>query len=150
MADYTLLAANRRARYDYQINDTLLAGIRLSGAEVKSIRAGHVRLNGSFAGFRSGELWLNNVHISPYPPAKQEDYQPTRTRKLLLKRQQLAQLARASQSGHSIVVLSVGQSGSYVKVELGIGRGRKRYDKREHIKRREAKRDAAKAMRRRS
>lgn len=150
MADYKLLAANRRARYDYQVNDTILAGIRLSGAEVKSIRAGHIRLNGSFATFRSGELWLNNVHISPYPPAKQEDYQPTRARKLLVQRRQLAELARHTQAGLSIVVLSIGQSGSYIKVELGIGRGRKRYDKREHIKRREARRDAAKAIRRRS
>jgi SsrA-binding protein len=113
------------------------------------VRGGHANLHGSFASLRGGELWLNNTHISPYPPAKQESYEPTRQRKLLLTRQQLDELARSVHSGYSIVVLSLGTSGSFIKVELGLGRGRKRYDKREHIKRREAKRDAAKALRQR-
>lgn len=149
MADYKALATNRRARYDFAVTDTVLAGIVLTGAEVKSVRGGHVSMSGSFASFRASELWLNNLHISPYPPATLNDYVPTRARKLLVHRHQLGQLARASQSGRSIIVLSIGHSGSYIKVELGMGRGRKRYDKREHIKRREAKRDAAKLLRRR-
>lgn len=149
MADYKAFATNRRARYDFAVTDTVLAGIVLTGAEVKSVRGGHITLHGSFATFRGAELWLNNVHISPYPPATLNDYVPTRPRKLLVHRRQLDQLAHASQSGQSIIVLSIGSSGSFIKVELGLGRGRKRYDKREHIKQRQAKRDVAKLLRRR-
>ena len=150
MPDYKALITNRRARYDYQLDETLVAGLALAGHEVKSARAGHVNLKGAFASFRGNELWLNNVHISPYPPAGTTDYVPTQARKLLLHRRQLDQLVAAAKSGRSIVVLSLGVSGPRLKVELGIGRGQKHYDKRESIKRRQAERDAAKALRGRS
>lgn len=150
MPEYKALISNRKANFDYALNERLLAGVVLTGQEVKSLRAGHAHLKGAFATLRGNELWLNNTHISAYPPAKSEGYDPTRARKLLVKRNQLAELARSAQSGLSIVVLSIGVSGSYIKVELGIGRGRKRHDKREVIKQRQANREAAKVIKSRS
>lgn len=147
---YKPITINRRSQHDYDIKDRVLAGIALQGHEVKSVRAGHVQLKGAYAEIVNGELWLLNAHISPYPAAKLSDYQPTRSRKLLVHKRELEQFASARQSGQALAVMSVGLSGRLIKVELGIGRGRKLHDKRERIKRREADLEAAKAIKARS
>ena len=144
--DYKIITVNRQARRNYDIKERLLAGIVLEGHEVKSIRAGHVQLKGAYADFHGNELWLINAHISPYPPAKLSGYQPTRSRKLLLHRRQLDHVASVKQAGQAVAVISLGLSGRMIKVELGLGRGRKNRDKRELIKRRQADRDAARAL----
>lgn len=150
MPNYHPIARNRRATYDYEIKERLLAGVVLRGPEVKSVRAGHVSLKGAFANFHNNELWLNNVHISPYPPAHDQPQDPDRTRKLLLHKKQIDQLNSQKQSGLQIVVCSIGLSGPYIKVELGIGHSKKRHDKRETIKRRQASREAQRSIKNRT
>lgn len=144
--DYKIIATNRRARHDYDVKEHILAGIVLEGHEVKSIRAGHVQLKGAYADVLQNEVWLINAHVSPYPAAKLSSYNPTRSRKLLLHRRQIDHIASAKRSGQVLAVVSLGLSGRLIKVELGIGRGRKSQDKRELLKRRQADRDAAKAI----
>jgi len=147
MTNYRPITINRRATFDYDIQDRVLAGIVLRGSEVKSVRNGHASLKGAFAAFKDGELWLSNMHVSPYPPAHDQQHEPDRPRKLLLHKKQLQDLQDQKLAGRSIVVCSIGASGPYIKVELGIGRGKKKHDKREAIKRRQADRDAARAIR---
>lgn len=138
-----VLAKNRRASFDYQLEDKLVAGLVLSGSEVKSVKAGHASLKGSFVTLRDGEAWLNNAHITPYQPGGHASTpDPTRTRKLLLHRKQLLELSTSRQEGMQLVPLALVQDGRLVKLELALGRGKKRYDKRETIKRRTAERDA--------
>lgn len=146
MNKYRPIATNRRAKFDYEIEDRILAGIVLTGPEVKSIRNGHVSLKGSFAHFRNAELWLNNMHVSPYPPAHDMPHDSERPRKLLVHKSQLSNLHTQKQSGRNLVVCSIGVSGPYIKAEIGIGRGKKRYDKRETIKRRQAERDTKRSI----
>lgn len=144
---YSPIAKNRRARYDYEITSILIAGIVLSGPEVKSIRNGSVSLKGAFANFKDGELWLNNMHISKYTHSSFEaGYEPERPRKLLLSKNELARLVADKQNGNHIVILSIGISGKYIKAELGIGRSKKIHDKRQKIKTRNQLRDAQKAQ----
>lgn len=150
MTNYRVLAKNRRATFDYEIQDRLLAGIVLSGPEVKSIRRGAVSLKSAFANFIGNELWLNNMHVSPYPPARDQPHDPERPRKLLLQRKQLDQLLSQKQAGLNIVVCSVGLSGQYIKAELGVGRSKKRHDKRQVVKQRQAQREAARLIRRKT
>lgn len=145
-----MLAKNRRANFDYEIQERLLAGIVLRGPEVKSIRRGAVSLKSAFANFMNGELWLNNMHVSPYPPAQSQNHDANRPRKLLLHQKQLDELFKQKQSGLNIVICSVGLAGGYIKAELGIGRGKKQYDKRQTIKKRQADREAAKSIRQRA
>jgi len=145
--NYMPISKNRRARYDYEISRTLVAGIVLNGPEVKSIRNGSVSLKGSFANFKDGELWLNNMHVSKYAHSSPEDNQdPERPRKLLLNKVELARLVASKQNGNHITILSVGVSGKYIKAELGIGRSKKIHDKRQKIKSRNQLRDAQKAQ----
>jgi SsrA-binding protein len=147
MHKYVPLATNQRARYDYEIGDRFVAGIVLHGPEVKSIRAKHVSLKGSFATFKDAELYIVNMHVSAYPPAKlANNYDPVRSRKLLLNKRQLNQISSFKQTAGSIVVLSVGLQGPYIKVELGLGRGKKQYDKRQVIMKRQLERDAKRAL----
>lgn len=142
-----LLAKNRRATFDYEITERLVAGLELSGSEVKSMKAGHASLKGSFVILRGGEAWLNNAHVTPYQPSGQNQPQdPTRVRKLLLHRRQLNQLMSTKTEGYAIVPTALVQDGRYVKLEIGIGRGKKRYDKRQAIKRREASREASRQL----
>jgi SsrA-binding protein len=148
--DYRIIATNRTAKRNYDIQDKFLAGVVLEGHEVKSARNGHVQLKGAYADFRGHELWLINAHIAPYPPAKLDGYEPSRSRKLLLHRQQLNQIAAARQNGLAIAVISIGRAGRLLKVELGVGRGRKKHDKRQVLKRRQADMEAAKAISARS
>lgn len=133
--NYKPILINRRAIYDYDITETMIAGMVLSGAEVKSIRTGLANLKGSFANFSNGELWANNIHISPYPRATYDKtYDPTRARKLLVSKSQLDKLAVHKQNGKQIAVLSLGVSGKYLKLEIGIGTSKKKHDKRHQIK----------------
>lgn len=144
-----ILAKNRRATFDYQITDKLVAGIVLSGSEVKSAKAGHASLKGSFIVVRDGEAYLTNAHITPYNRAgNAADMDPTRTRKLLLHKRQIDELAGDKTSGISAVPLALLQDKSLIKVEIGLGRGKKRYDKREVIKKRDTDRDARRELKR--
>jgi len=143
-----LLAKNRRATFDYDITERLVAGISLLGAEVKSIKAGHASLKGSFISLRQGEAYLTNSHITPYVHASdKQQIDPTRNRKLLLHRRQLDMLVGQKQSGLSVVPTAFLQEGRLVKLEIGIGRGKKRYDKRQDIKRRDTARELARDLR---
>jgi len=142
-----LLAKNRRATYDYQITDKLVAGLVLSGAEVKSIKLGHASLKGSFVTIKDGEAWLNNAQVTPYNAAgNRSSLDPVRPRKLLVHRRQLAELARAKQNGLQLVALTLFEERSLIKLEVGIGRGKHRYDKREVLKRRLQEREASRQL----
>jgi SsrA-binding protein len=139
-----VLAKNRRASYDYELADRLTAGVVLSGAEVKSIKAGHVSLKGSFVTLRDGEAWLNNVHVTPYQPGGQaQTPDPTRQRKLLLHRKQIDELLGEKQAGQSLVPTALLLDGRLIKLELAVGKGKKRFDKRHSIKQRTTDREIA-------
>lgn len=143
-----LLAKNRRATFDYQIEDKLVAGLVLSGAEVKSIKLGHASMKGSFVTIRENEAWLNNAHVTPYNMAgNRSGLDPTRPRKLLLHRKQLIEVIGKKQSGHQLVALALLEDHGLVKLELGVGRGKKLYDKRETMRRRTQEREAAREAR---
>ena len=141
-------AINKKAKFDYEILDTLEAGLVLTGQKVKSIRTGHINLKSGFISIYGDNAYLTNVHISKYKYAGQlKDYEPERSRKLLLKAKELAYLRGKSQEkGLTIVPLSVYTKGPHIKVEIGIGRGKKKYDKRRTIKDRETKREVERKM----
>lgn len=142
-----LLAKNRRAFFDYQISDKLVAGLVLSGAEVKSAKLGQISLKGSFVAIRGGEAWLNNMYVTPYNMAgNRSQLDPTRPRKLLVHRRQLAELIGQKQAGYQIVPLALLEERGLVKLEIGLGRSKKRYDKREDIKRRTQEREASRQI----
>ena len=138
---------NREALRDYEILDRLEAGIELRGTEVKSIRAGSVSLKGCFARMIRGEMFLQNMNISPYEQGNINNHDPVRERKLLLHAKEILRLkAAVEQKGYTIVPLSVYFKGKHVKVELGTGRGKRQHDKRETVKRKDADREAARAV----
>ena len=142
-----VLAKNRRASFDYELADRLTAGLVLSGAEVKSIKAGHVSLKGSFVTLRDGEAWLNNAHVTPYQPGGQKAApDPTRQRKLLLHRKQINDLLGEKQAGLSLVPTALLLDGRLVKLELAVGKGKKRFDKRHSIKQRDTDRETQRAV----
>jgi SsrA-binding protein len=144
-----LLAKNRRATFDYDITERIVAGISLTGDEVKSIKAGFASLKGSFVSLHENEAYLSNSHVTPYRNAAHKaDIDPTRNRKLLLHRKQLDQLIIHKQSGLSVVPTALLEDRRLVKLEIGIGRGKKLYDKRETIKRRDTARELAREMKR--
>lgn len=143
-------AENKKARFNYEILEEYEAGIVLSGAEVKSIRGGHISLKESFATVRSGEIWLTNAHISPYKPARIEGYDPTRSRKLLLKKAETEKLiGKSGEQGLTLVPLKVYDKNGKIKVEIGLARGKKKYDKREVIKRRDVEREVSRSLKER-
>jgi len=145
-----LVAQNRRARHDYHIEDTVEAGLVLTGTEVKSLREGRASLVDGYAAIAEGEAWLHNVHIPEYTQGTWTNHEPRRTRKLLLHRDQIRKLnAKTQETGLTIIPLAVYFKDGYAKVEIGVARGKKSYDKRHSIAEREAKRDAARAMARR-
>ena len=149
MSGYKNIAVNRRATYDYEILDRVEAGLILKATEIKSIRANRVNLSGAYAYPTNGELWLQNCHIAPYPSAVRENHEPLRPRKLLLRKEQIRRFAQAAQQkGHTLVPLKLYISGHYAKIELGIGIGRKRHDKRRIIEERDRRREAREAERR--
>lgn len=142
-----LLAKNKRATFDYQLGDRMVAGLALSGDEVKSIKAGHASLKGSFISLRNGEAYLTNAQVTPYTHASSRDeYDPTRNRKLLLHRRELNRLIGDKQSGLSVVPTALLQDKRLIKLEIGIGAGKKRYDKRETIKQRDINRELARQL----
>ncbi|HKW78559.1 MAG TPA: SsrA-binding protein SmpB [Candidatus Limnocylindria bacterium] len=145
------LADNRRARFDYSIEERLEAGVSLTGTEIKSLRAGHVNLRDGYARVERGEAWLRGVHISPWTHTGRENHEPLRPRKLLLHKREIDFLARGSQErGYTIVPLRIYTKAGRAKVELGLARGRRRYEKRQVIKEREAQREMDAAIRRRA
>lgn len=145
-----IISDNRQARYLYEILESYEAGIVLVGTEVKSIRAGKVNLKDGYAIIRQGEAWLLNVHISPYQAGGEYfNHEPRRTRKLLLHRKEINRLlGKVEQQGLTLVPLKMYFKGGRVKISIGLAKGKKIYDKRETIKRREDKRDMARAMKR--
>ena len=141
MPDKTV-AVNRRAHHQYAIEETLEAGLALTGTEIKSIRAGRVNLAEAYARIERGEAWLIGAHIAPYEQGNRNNHEPTRTRKLLLHRDQIAELlGRTQAKGFTLVPLKLYIRNGMAKLELGIGRGKKAYDKRRTIAERDARRD---------
>ena len=149
-AEDVVVARNRKARHDYEILETLEAGLVLKGTEVKSVREGNVNLKDGYATVERGEAYLHNVHISPYDPASRWNVDPVRRRKLLLNRHEIRVLAsRTQEKGLTVVPLDIHFRHGFAKVTLGIARGKKHYDKRESIRRRELDREAERQMGRR-
>ncbi|MCZ3390136.1 MAG: SsrA-binding protein SmpB [Actinomycetia bacterium] len=145
-----LVAQNRKARHDYHIDGTYEAGLVLTGTEVKSLREGRASLVDGYAAVKEGEVWLHNVHIPEYTQGTWTNHEPRRVRKLLLHRDQIRKLsAKTHESGLTIVPLALYFKDGYAKVEIGVARGKKSYDKRHSIAEREAKRDADRAVARR-
>lgn len=142
------VAVNRRARYDYEILQRYDAGLVLLGPEIKSIRAGKANIGEGYARFSDGELWLYNVHIAQYEAAREKP-EPTRPRKLLLHRAELARMRRAleEQQRATVIPLRLYLARGLAKVELGVARGKREYDKRQAIAKRESERDIARALR---
>lgn len=141
---YKLIAKNPTAKHNYTIIDTIETGIVLTGTEIKSIRNGRVNLKDSYAGIRNFELFIYNMHISPYEFGNIYNKDPLRDRKLLVNKHELNRLVgQVKQKGYSLIPISLYFKGNFVKVELGIGKGKKLYDKRQDI----AKRDAEIRMR---
>ena len=143
------IAVNRRATYDYEILERVEAGLVLMSSEIKSIRDNRVNLSGAYAFPQNGELWLQNCHIAPYPSAVRDNHEPLRPRKLLLRKDQLRRLSEtAKQKGYTIVPLKIYISGHYAKIQLGVGRVKKRFDKRRAVAERDRRREAREAERR--
>lgn len=141
-------AKNRKAFFDYEILEKFTAGIELMGQEVKSVRAGKINLRGAFVAVRGGEAFLLSAEIPPYQPKNAPvEYDARRARKLLLTHKELEKLAKAEQTkGLTIVPLSVYNKGKFLKVDLAIARGKKEYDKRETIKKRDTERDLRRSL----
>ncbi len=139
------LVTNRRAAHDYHIEERYEAGIELTGPEVKSIRAGRANLRGSYARIVNGEVWLEGMHVSPYDQASTHvAYDPERPRRLLLHRREIRRLiGKVQERGYTLIPLRLYTKGRWIKVELGLARGKKQYDKREAIKRRDLEREMA-------
>lgn len=141
MDNKKILANNKKAYHDYFIDETFEAGISLSGTEVKSVRMGKVNLKDSYAYIKNGEVLLSNTHISPYEQGNIFNLDPLRDRKLLLNKQEINKITGwLTQKGYTLVALSIYLKGKWVKVQLGLARGKKLYDKRDDIAERDAKR----------
>ena len=144
MGGDTTIAQNRKARYEYFIDETFEAGLVLTGTEIKSVRANKVNLAGAYARVERGEAWLIGAHIAPYEQASRDNHDPKRTRKLLLHRKEIDEIiGRAKQKGQTIVPLRLYLSRGRAKLELGLARGKQLHDKRRDIADREAKREVA-------
>lgn len=143
-----VLAINRKAYHDYLIQEVYEAGIALTGSEVKAIRAGRANLRDGFAKVEGGQVWLWNVHVGAYEPASRFGHAPKRPRRLLLHREEIRRLTgKVEERGYTLVPLRLYLRGHRVKVELGLGRGRKLHDKREALAEREAQREIERALR---
>jgi SsrA-binding protein len=147
-SDRKVIATNRKARFEYEILDTFEAGIALLGPEVKSLRAGRANLSDAYATIRRGEVFLISAHISPYAQAGRANPEPRRERKLLLHKAEIARLqGRVAERGFTLVPLELYFKNGRAKVELAVARGRRRYDKREAIRRRETDRELRRTLR---
>lgn len=142
-----IVANNPTARHNYTIQDTIEAGIVLTGTEIKSIRNGKVNLKDSYANIKNGEVFIYGMHISPYEHGNIFNKDPLRTRKLLLTRREINKLTGLiKQKGLTLVPISLYFNGNFLKIELGIGKGKKLYDKREDIAKKDAERRIQRAM----
>ncbi len=141
------IATNRKARHDYHIDDTFEAGMVLTGTEIKSIRAGRVNLRDSYATVKEGELWLLNAHIAPYDQGTYANHEPRRPRKLLMHRREINRIAgKLQEKGFTLVPLRLYLKNNLAKVELGLARGKKQYDKRAALRQRETRREIDRAV----
>lgn len=147
MTEIKVVATNRKAGRDYYLEDPQEAGLALVGTEIKSIRAGRVNLSDGYVQVRTGELWLVNVHIAPYDPAGRHGHDPLRPRKLLLHRREIARLiSRVQERGFTIVPTRMYLKRGRAKVEIALGRGKRKFDKRQIIAKRDAQRDIDRAL----
>jgi SsrA-binding protein len=141
------VATNRKAFHNYYIGDSIEAGIALTGSEIKSIRAGRISLGDAYIKPEAGELWLVNAHIARYDPSSYMGHEPTRPRKLLLHRKEILSLSsKVAEKGLTLVATKVYLKGNIAKVEIALAKGKKLYDKREVITRREVERELARAI----
>jgi SsrA-binding protein len=148
-SEQKVVASNRKARHEYEVLETVQAGIELKGPEVKSIRAGNVSFQDAHARVERGQIWLYSLHVSPYEQANRFNVDPVRPRRLLLNKQEIRRLAtKVEEKGLTLVPLDLHFSRGYVKVTLAVGRGRKLHDKRDALKRREQDREARRAVER--
>lgn len=148
MADSTI-AQNRRARHDYEFLAKFEAGILLTGSEIKSVREHRVQIQGAYARVKSGEVWLHDAHIAPYASAGYSGHEPTRDRKLLLHKKEIRKIEELMEGkGLTLIPLAMYFKRGKAKVELGVGRGLKHYDKREKLKEQDQKMDMQRALRR--
>ncbi len=144
-----IVATNRKARFNYEILEKIEAGISLKGTEVKSIRNKNVSIEESYAQIKNEEVFLHNLHISPYEQGNRENHDPIRVRKLLLHRHEIKKLiAKIQQKGLSLVPLSIYTKNGIIKVELAVGRGKRLVDKRESIKKKAIEREIARIVKR--
>ncbi len=143
-----LIADNRKARFEYNLEDSLECGIELKGSEVKSLRAGQVAFRDSFCSVIDSELWLHNLHIAPYVFASHFNHPAERKRKLLVHKKQIEQLhRRVRERGYSLIPTKIYFKGSLVKLEIALGKGKKLYDKRHSIRDRDLQRDVDRKVR---
>lgn len=150
MSGIKVVATNRKAARDFYLEERREAGLVLTGTEIKSIRAGRVNLSDGYVQHRDGELWLINVHIAPYDPAGRYGHDPRRPRKLLLHRREIDRLtARVNERGYTIVPVRLYLKNGLAKVEIALARGKRKYDKRQAIAKRDAQRDVERALRER-
>jgi SsrA-binding protein len=146
-----VLATNRKAYHDYHIEETHEAGVVLTGTEIKSVRAGSINLRDSYAQVRNGEIWLMNAHVAPYEPASRQNVDPYRDRKLLMHRKEILRLfGRVQEKGLTLIPLRVYLKKNKAKVEIGLARGKKQYDKREAIAKRDSAREIQRAVKERT
>jgi SsrA-binding protein len=144
------VASNRKARHDYRILEQIECGIALTGSEVKSMRAGHASLTEAYARVRDGEVWLEGMHVSPYEQGEKRGYEPERPRKLLLHRREIDRLAaKQKEQGLALVPLRAYFTHGIAKVEIGLAKGKRKYEKREAIAKRESQREIERAAGRR-
>lgn len=145
-----IISTNRRARYDYFIEDTLEVGIVLTGTEIKSIRNNRVSIGEAYIGDKGGEMWIFNMHISAYDHASSENHEPTRPRKLLMHRREIDRwTADVQRKGYTIVPLNIHLTRGRAKMDIGLAKGKKNYDKRDAIKKRDDDRSVKRALRER-
>jgi SsrA-binding protein len=141
------LAMNRQALHDYNVLETVEAGLSLAGTEVKSIRAGNVNLRDAYARAQNGEIWLWNAHIAPWDQGNRWNHEPRRPRRLLLHTREIGRLAgKSNETGYTLVPLRIYDRGGKIKLELALARGKKQYDKRSAIAERESKREIERAI----
>ncbi len=138
---------NRRAKYDYALGDDLIVGLALTGAETKALRQGRGQLQGAYVNVKDDELWLIGAHIDSLPGMPISEDDQTRSRKLLAKKREIAHLVGAKTQGQTIVPTELLTTGRYIKLRIAVGRGKKRWDKRETLKRRQQERDIAREKR---
>ncbi|MFA9559544.1 SsrA-binding protein SmpB [Evansella sp. AB-rgal1] len=142
-----LIAQNKKARHDYSIEETYEAGMILTGTEIKSLRGGRGNLKDSFARVSNGEVWLHNMHISPYEQGNRYNHDPVRARKLLMHKKEINKLiGLTKEKGYTLVPLKVYIKNGFAKTLLGLGKGKKKYDKREDLKKKDANREIQRAF----